>query len=122
METEGLSDMNIRTKPKPSGIFFFFYQEGAIRYDGNIILYYVSIIPARSGSVPIFISDRSSVSIEIYFFPGVEKFPFWKWYDAYRIVIDPLHKPNGNTSGTITGYDFQFEWKQKITIINEMFS
>ena len=74
METEGLSDMNIGTKPKPSGIFFFFfYQEGAIRYDGNIILYYVSIIPARSGSVPIFISDRSSVSIEIYFFPGLER-------------------------------------------------
>ena len=38
---------------------------------------------------------------------------FWKWYEVYRIAIDPLRKANGNTSGTIIGYDFEFKWKQK---------
>ena len=34
----------------------------------DVVLYYVSIIPDRYGSVPIFISDRPSVSIGTYFF------------------------------------------------------
>ena len=32
--------------------------------------------------------------------------PIWKWYEAYRIAIDPLQKPNGTISGTEIGYDF----------------
>ena len=39
---------------------------------------------------------------------------FWKWFESYRITIDPLQKLNGNTSGTIIGYDFEFKWKQEI--------
>ena len=39
-----------------------------------------------------------------------------------QIAIDSLQKPNGNTSGTIIGYDFEFIWKQKTyEIINEIF-
>ena len=75
-------------------------------------LYYVSIIPDRYGSVPIFISDRNSVSIGTYFFrhdfrdgEGLERSDS----ESDRRLIDPLRKDNGNTSGTIIGYHFEFK-------------
>ena len=46
----------------------------------------------------------------IFIMESVEKLSFWKWYESYRIAIDLLQKPNGNTYGTIIGYDFEFKW------------
>ena len=75
-------------------------------------LYYVSIIPDRYGSVPIFISDRNSVFIGTYFFrhdfrngEGLERSDA----ESDRRLIDPLRKANGNTSGTIIVYHFEFK-------------
>ena len=71
-------------------------------------------IPDRYGTVPIFISNRLSVSIGTYFFQHDFRKRGWNALilkvirgvsDSYR----PLQKPNGNTSGTIIGYDFEFK-------------
>ena len=83
-------------------------------YFNLVVSYYVSIIPDRCSSVPIFISDRSSVSIGTYFFRhdfrnGEELERSDSESDTRRIAIDRLPKPNGNTSGTITVYDFEFK-------------
>ena len=39
--------------------------------------------------------------------------PIVKVIRGVWIAIDPLRKANGNKSGTIIGYDFEFKWKQK---------
>ena len=39
--------------------------------------------------------------------------PILKMIRRVSDSYDSLQKPNGNTSGTITGYDFDFKWKQK---------
>ena len=44
---------------------------------------------------------------------GVGTLRFWMWYEAYQIAIDLLKKPNGNTSGMVVGYDFEFKWIHK---------
>ena len=75
-------------------------------------------MPDRYGSVPIFISGRPSVSIVTHFFGMI--FVTERGWNApilkvirgvaiIRIAIDPLRKANGNTTGTIIGYDFEFK-------------
>ena len=73
------------------------------------------MIQDRYRSAPIFMSDRLSVVIGTYFFRHEFRNEkelecrFRKFCEAYRMAIDPLQKPNGNTSGTIIGYHFEFK-------------
>ena len=86
-----------------------------INFDSVIYnLHHISIKPDRYRSVPIFISDTLSVSIGTDFFGhdfhNRERLERSDSDSDKRqsIAIDPLQKPNGNTSEMIV---FNFEFK-----------